>query len=83
MCRALDIGCAAGRSTFELARVYQEVHGIDYSHAFIAVCQQLKVTGEMPYFLKTEGDLGESKIAKVDPNIVSLYMLETFTNVTT
>ena len=45
--------------------------GIDYSSAFVAAGQQLKEVGEMPYFLKTEGDLGETKIAKVDPDIVS------------
>ena len=33
--RALDLGCAVGRSTFELARHCHEVLGIDASHAFI------------------------------------------------
>src|SRR5712692_7557295 len=34
--RALDLGCAAGRSTFELARHCTQVVGIDYSACFIA-----------------------------------------------
>ncbi|KAL5463946.1 hypothetical protein EMCRGX_G032898 [Ephydatia muelleri] len=67
--RALDIGCAVGRASFELARAYQEVVAIDYSSAFVNVCQDLKAAGEKPYILKTEGDLGESKIAKINPNI--------------
>lgn len=71
--RALDIGCAVGRASFELARAYQEVVGIDYSSAFVNVCQDLKAAGEKPYILKTEGDLGESKIAKINPNIVSYF----------
>src|SRR6476469_4480387 len=29
--RALDLGCAVGRASFELARDHQEVIGIDYS----------------------------------------------------
>lgn len=33
--RALDLGCAVGRSTFELAREYGEVVGIDISQTFI------------------------------------------------
>lgn len=32
---ALDIGCAVGGATFELARAFTHVLGIDYSHAFV------------------------------------------------
>lgn len=39
--RALDLGCAVGRSTFELARHCTEVIGIDYSHRFIDVAAAL------------------------------------------
>lgn len=33
--RALDLGCAVGRSTFEMAREFKEVIGIDISQTFI------------------------------------------------
>ncbi len=33
--RALDIGCAVGRSSFELAKNFSEVIGIDFSQAFV------------------------------------------------
>lgn len=33
--RGLDLGCAVGRSSFEMARTCDEVIGIDFSHAFI------------------------------------------------
>ena len=33
--RALDIGCAVGRSSFELSKLAEEVIGIDFSHRFI------------------------------------------------
>ena len=73
--RALDVGCAVGRSTFELARDFEEVVGIDYSAAFIHRCQELKMTGRSAYRLKTEGDLGEDKIAAISPEIVSSLSL--------
>ena len=68
--RALDIGCAVGRSTFELAREFDEVVGMDFSSAFIAKCQQLKISGESEYTLIVEGNIVEKKTAQVDPSIV-------------
>lgn len=40
--RALDIGCAVGRSTFELSRNAREVVGIDFSASFVAVAEELR-----------------------------------------
>lgn len=74
--RALDVGCAVGRSTFELALEYDEVVGIDYSNAFIQRCQELKMTGRSSYKLITEGVLGEEKTATIHPDIVrSCYVV--------
>ncbi|KAK7504120.1 hypothetical protein BaRGS_00004424 [Batillaria attramentaria] len=67
--RALDIGCAVGRSTFELARVVEEAIGIDYSHAFVAVCNSLKDAGSMDYTMTTEGDLYTEHKAVVPQSI--------------
>lgn len=36
---ALDVGCAVGGSTFELARAFTQCLGIDYSHGFIEAAQ--------------------------------------------
>jgi 2-polyprenyl-3-methyl-5-hydroxy-6-metoxy-1,4-benzoquinol methylase len=72
--RALDIGCAVGRSTFELARQYDEVIGIDFSEAFVKECESLKRTGQATYSLPVEGDLVEEKTATVDPIIVSFHI---------
>ena len=69
--RALDVGCAVGCSTFELARGFGEVVGLDYSSAFIQRCQELKMTGQSAYWLPSEGALGETKIAQVHIDIVS------------
>lgn len=51
--RGLDLGCAVGRSTFEMARACQEVIGVDFSHAFIAAANQLK-KGQSLDFLRLE-----------------------------
>eukprot|EP00965_Chrysotila_dentata_P159474 5268082-Pleurochrysis_carterae.AAC.1 len=37
--RALDIGCAVGGSTFELARGFNQVVGVDLSASFIQAAQ--------------------------------------------
>ena len=66
---ALDIGCAVGRASFELARVYQKVLGVDLSRAFIAAADTLRREGELGYFCKDEGRLGATLSAMVDPAI--------------
>src|SRR4051794_36048515 len=55
--RALDIGCAVGRSTFELARHCAEVVGIDYSQRFIEAANTLRQTGELAFERCDEGAL--------------------------
>lgn len=42
----LDLGCAVGRSAFEMARRCDHVTGIDFSHAFIHAAETLR-RGEM------------------------------------
>ncbi|RUS87325.1 hypothetical protein EGW08_004937 [Elysia chlorotica] len=67
--RALDIGCAVGRSTFELARVIDEVIGIDYSQSFIDAADSLRLKGEMSYGLVQEGDIFSDAVATVPKDI--------------
>jgi putative 4-mercaptohistidine N1-methyltranferase len=55
--RALDLGCAVGRSTFELSRWAQEVVGIDLSHRFIAVANRVQETGRIEIRRVEEGEL--------------------------
>lgn len=68
----MDIGCAVGRSTFELARHFQDVVGIDYSKAFIDTCNDLKMYGKLHYQVTTEGCLYSEHDAIVDEDIVSI-----------
>ncbi len=54
---ALDLGCAAGRATFELARHFAHVTGIDFSARFIGSGVQLAEQGVLRYTLADEGEL--------------------------
>lgn len=67
--RALDIGCAVGGSTFELARTCAEVIGIDYSARFMEVAQRLVVTGRIEYSRAEEGMIERETVAEVPPEI--------------
>jgi putative 4-mercaptohistidine N1-methyltranferase len=67
--RALDLGCAVGRSTFELARHCAEVIGIDYSQRFVSAAQDLRDRRELPYRRRDEGDLTTPLIARISPEI--------------
>jgi len=53
--RALDLGCAVGRSAFELSRSCHEVVGIDYSRSFIAAAESLRTAGRLDYSCREEG----------------------------
>ena len=57
--KALDIGCAIGRSSFELARGFDEVIGVDFSARFIQEAQTLKENGVLRYAVPTEGELSD------------------------
>ncbi|WP_186454389.1 5-histidylcysteine sulfoxide synthase [Candidatus Pantoea soli] len=56
---ALDIGCATGRASFELARHFRAVTGMDYSARFIDVALQLTSGEDFRYVVPEEGELVE------------------------
>lgn len=57
MQRALDLGCATGRSSFELARAFDHVMGVDFSARFIDLAVNLATIGSVRYTLVDEGEL--------------------------
>lgn len=61
--RALDLGCAVGRTTFELARVFSRVTGADFSDRFVRTASDLRDTGRIVYSVTVEGDLA-SRVAR-------------------
>jgi putative 4-mercaptohistidine N1-methyltranferase len=66
---ALDVGCAVGRATFELARHCERVIGIDYSRRFVEVAGALASDGAFPYERTDEGSLSTRLRAEVPADI--------------
>ncbi|MCH9813421.1 MAG: 5-histidylcysteine sulfoxide synthase [Epsilonproteobacteria bacterium] len=59
--KALDIGCALGRSSFELARGFDEVTGVDFTARFIQLATRMKEEGELRFTVPVEGEIVEYK----------------------
>jgi 5-histidylcysteine sulfoxide synthase/putative 4-mercaptohistidine N1-methyltranferase len=55
--KALDLGCATGRASFELAQHFDQVTGIDFSARFISLGARLAEQGRLRYTLVDEGEL--------------------------
>jgi putative 4-mercaptohistidine N1-methyltranferase len=67
--RALDLGCAVGRSSFELARHCREVIGLDFSKQFIDLASRLRRRGSLRFKSVEEGELTRARRAVVPPEI--------------
>ncbi|MEZ5936553.1 MAG: methyltransferase domain-containing protein [Alphaproteobacteria bacterium] len=59
---AYDLGCAVGRSTFELARHARKVTGYDLSEQFIDAAKQLLDGGEIASDILIEGAITEPAV---------------------
>lgn len=55
--RVLDLGCAVGATSFELARDFKEVIGIDLSSAFISTANEVKKNGRIAFEAPEQGQL--------------------------
>ncbi|MEM7784400.1 MAG: 5-histidylcysteine sulfoxide synthase [Planctomycetota bacterium] len=55
--RALDIGCAAARSAYELAQYYDQVDAVDLSVRLIEAPANLQKSGRQRYVITDEGEL--------------------------
>ncbi|MBV8212563.1 MAG: putative 4-mercaptohistidine N1-methyltransferase [Verrucomicrobia bacterium] len=67
--RALDLGCAVGRSTFELTHWADEVIGIDLSGQFIAAAQAIQEAGKVQIRILEEGRRSTVVTRRLDPEI--------------
>lgn len=59
--KALDLGCSVGRSSFELAKLFDEVMAIDFSANFINVGVKMKKYDSLTFKVATQGDLFNEK----------------------
>lgn len=64
--KALDLGCAVGRSSFELARYFEHVDGLDFSARFIQNAIKLIEHGEIKFLITDEGELQSLKSFQLD-----------------
>lgn len=55
--KALDLGCATGRASFELAQYFDQVTGLDFSARFIQQATHLAHGDTVHYTLAVEGEL--------------------------
>ena len=67
--RSLDVGCAVGRSAFELARYAGSVLGIDFSQSFVDAGNALVREGQLSYEIVETGLLQHSATARVPEDI--------------
>lgn len=75
---ALDLGCAVGRTSFELAVNFDQVTGVDYSSCFIEIACRIKRRGRINYRLIEEGEIiSDHKVSLAD-----LVLAETAEKVT-
>jgi len=54
--RALDLGCACGRVTLDLARDHDEAVGVDASAPLVAAAREVLAAGRARYRLRVEGE---------------------------
>jgi putative 4-mercaptohistidine N1-methyltranferase len=55
--RALDLGCAVGRASFELACGFESVTGLDFSSRFFRLAVKMQQEGYLRYALPEEGEI--------------------------
>lgn len=67
--RGLDLGCAVGRSTLEMARICREVLGVDFSHAFIGAAETIRSGSTLGYDCCEEAARFTNLEAKLPPGI--------------
>ncbi|MFE8072625.1 putative 4-mercaptohistidine N1-methyltransferase [Marinobacteraceae bacterium S3BR75-40.1] len=63
---ALDLGCAVGRTSFELARTFNRVTAVDLSTRFIGAAQELQSEGRLSYTVVDEGELWSPREADLE-----------------
>ncbi|GLI58723.1 hypothetical protein VaNZ11_000476 [Volvox africanus] len=66
---ALDLGCAVGGASFELARAFPHVLGIDFSKHFVDAAELMKSQGVCEFESVVEGDIKQKFTALVPQEI--------------
>lgn len=64
--KALDLGCATGRASFELAKTFDMVEGVDFSARFIQVGVKLQQVGYVAFESVVEGDITQKQSVTIE-----------------
>ena len=67
--KGLDIGCAVGRTSFELSRYCKNVTAIDNSSLFISAAKTLQQVGCLEYTIQEEGGDESTHIAQLPDKV--------------
>lgn len=62
--RALDVGCAVGGSSFELAKSFDHVEAFDFSENFVSAAKSMQSNESLTFRIPVEGDI-VSEVAAV------------------
>jgi 5-histidylcysteine sulfoxide synthase/putative 4-mercaptohistidine N1-methyltranferase len=57
----LEAGCSVGRASFELAKYFNKVTGLDFSARFIQIANQLQQNDSIRYSIPIEGEIMDFK----------------------
>mmetsp|Transcript_13251 Transcript_13251/g.45847 ORF Transcript_13251/g.45847 Transcript_13251/m.45847 type:complete len:290 (-) Transcript_13251:133-1002(-) len=66
---ALDLGCAVGGGSFELARRFASVKGVDFSEAFVRAAKDLQAGRELGYRLLESGARFSARLARAPEGV--------------
>ncbi len=66
---ALELGCAVGRSCFELSRICRRVVGLDRSETFIEAARLLQKNGSLLSRVPLEGDQAAERLFSLPPGV--------------
>lgn len=66
---ALELGCAVGRSSFELSRYCEHVLSIDYSQNFITAAKHIQQKGKLEYQIVEEGTKIANRLARIPSGV--------------
>lgn len=58
--KALDIGCAVGGSSFQLAKTFDHVDAFDYSHAFVQMARRMQKEDSIQFRIPIESEIHET-----------------------
>ena len=65
MNKVLDIGCAVGAASFELASAFKNTTGVDISEQFIRCAKTLHEQGSLTYQIPVEGEIKLEAVANM------------------